>query len=77
MTPIQVEVHELPARFAELLALAAAGAEVIVTEGNIPRARLLPLTGVADRVPGLHQGAIQTADDFDAPLPDEFWTGQP
>jgi hypothetical protein len=30
LTPIQVEVHELPARFTELLALAAAGADVIV-----------------------------------------------
>jgi antitoxin (DNA-binding transcriptional repressor) of toxin-antitoxin stability system len=77
MTPTQVEVHELPARFAELLALAAAGTDVIVTDGNIPRARLLPLQAGAGRVPGLHQGAIQTADDFDAPLPEEFWTGQP
>lgn len=77
MTPTQVEVHDLPARFAEVLALAAAGTDVIVTDGNIPRARLLPLPGGVGRVPGLHQGAIQAADDFDAPLPEEFWTGQP
>jgi antitoxin (DNA-binding transcriptional repressor) of toxin-antitoxin stability system len=43
MNPIQVEVQGLPARFTELLALAAAGTEVIVTAGGIPRARLLPL----------------------------------
>jgi hypothetical protein len=29
------------------------------------------------RVPGLHAGAILAADDFDAPLPDEFWAGPP
>ena len=77
MTPIQVEVHELPVRFADLLALATAGTEVIVTDGGIPRARLLPLEAGAGRVPGLHPGAIEPADDFDAPLPEEFWTGQP
>jgi len=27
------------------------------------------------RVPGLHPGAIWTSEDFDEPLPDEFWTG--
>ena len=28
------------------------------------------------RVPGLHPGEILTSDDFDQPLPDEFWTGE-
>jgi hypothetical protein len=27
------------------------------------------------RVPGLHPGAIWTGEDFDEPLPAEFWTG--
>ncbi|MBK1990063.1 hypothetical protein A0J48_021465 [Sphaerospermopsis aphanizomenoides BCCUSP55] len=26
--------------------------------------------------PGLHLGAISTSDDFDEPLPDEFWFGE-
>jgi len=29
------------------------------------------------RVPGLHKGSgYWMADDFDAPLPDEFWLGE-
>ena len=28
------------------------------------------------RVPGLGKGKWQVADDFDAPLPDEFWLGR-
>lgn len=28
------------------------------------------------RVPGLGKGAWTMADDFDAPLPDEFWLGE-
>jgi hypothetical protein len=28
------------------------------------------------RVLGLHPGAFQPSDDFDDPLPDEFWLGE-
>ncbi|NES99416.1 MAG: DUF2281 domain-containing protein [Sphaerospermopsis sp. SIO1G1] len=27
------------------------------------------------RIPGLHQGEIWISDDFNDPLPDEFWLG--
>jgi hypothetical protein len=29
-----------------------------------------------ERIPNLHPGAIWTSDDFDDPLPDEFWLGE-
>lgn len=72
-----IDIRELPARLEEALALADSGGEVILTDGAIPRARLVPCGGAAPRVAGLHAGAIQTAPDFDAPLPDDFWTGGP
>lgn len=28
------------------------------------------------RILGLHPGAIWTSEDFDDPLPDEFWLGE-
>jgi antitoxin (DNA-binding transcriptional repressor) of toxin-antitoxin stability system len=28
------------------------------------------------RIAPLHPGAIEMSDDFDAPLPDEFWLGK-
>jgi hypothetical protein len=28
------------------------------------------------RIAPLHPGAIEASDDFDAPLPDEFWLGK-
>ncbi|MEA5580713.1 DUF2281 domain-containing protein [Nodularia harveyana UHCC-0300] len=28
------------------------------------------------RIPGLHQGEIWMSDDFNDPLPDEFWLGE-
>ena len=72
-----VDVRELPGRFAELLDLARAGAEVVVTDGSTPRARLVPLP-VAHRatIPGLHAGLVDIVPDFDDPLPDEFWGGR-
>ncbi|HJT78248.1 MAG TPA: hypothetical protein VJ739_13675 [Gemmataceae bacterium] len=71
-----VEIKDLPSRFAEVLEAAAAGSEVILTDGDVPRAKLVPVAGATQgRVPGLHPGAITTTDDFDAPLPDEFWLG--
>ena len=76
MASTEIEVRELPVRLSEMLSLAAAGTEVIVTDGSVPRARLVPLSAPGQaRVPGLHPGAMQAADDFDAPLPEEFWTG--
>jgi antitoxin (DNA-binding transcriptional repressor) of toxin-antitoxin stability system len=71
-----IDIRDLPARLDELLALAAAGHEVILLDGSSPRARLVPLHP-SERLPGLHPGAAQMAPDFDAPLPDDFWTGRP
>jgi antitoxin (DNA-binding transcriptional repressor) of toxin-antitoxin stability system len=74
-----MDIRELPSRLAEALALAAAGGEVILTDGPTPRARIVPCEGAAasPRVAGLHAGAIQPAADFDDPLPDDFWAGLP
>jgi antitoxin (DNA-binding transcriptional repressor) of toxin-antitoxin stability system len=73
---IAIEIHELPARLDEALALASAGGEVILLDGTTPRARLVPLGSAAPRAAGLHPGALQPAPDFDAPLPDDFWAGE-
>lgn len=37
---------------------------------------MIPMTAATQaRIPELHAGAIQTSDDFDEPLPEEFWIG--
>lgn len=60
----------------EILSLVREGAEIIFTDANTPLARLIPLTKpMGPRIAGLHPGAISTSEDFDKPLPDEFWTG--
>ena len=62
----------------ELLALVREGAEVLLTEGDTPVAKITPVEDkkilAQPRTPGLFPG-IWTSDDFDDPLPDEFWFG--
>ena len=73
-----VDVHEAQTHLVELLSLVTAGTEIIFTAGSTPLARIVPMTGATtSRVAGLHLGAIWTSEDFDEPLPEEFWTGAP
>jgi antitoxin (DNA-binding transcriptional repressor) of toxin-antitoxin stability system len=71
-----IDVGEAQSHFSEILSLVAEGAEVILTEDNKPVARLVAFSASdTSRVAGLHNNAIWTSDDFDGPLPDEFWIG--
>jgi len=73
-----VDVHEAQTHLVELLSLVSAGTEIILTAGNTPLARIVPMVGaLTPRVAGLHPGAIRTSEDFDEPLPEDFWTGTP
>jgi prevent-host-death family protein len=78
MTTKTVEIQDAPSQFAELLSLVAAGTEVILTDHTTPVARLVPVNGAATaRIAGLHShlGSAWMSDDFNDPLPDEFWIG--
>jgi antitoxin (DNA-binding transcriptional repressor) of toxin-antitoxin stability system len=78
MTTKSVEIHEAQHHLAELVAQAATGTDIILLDGQTPRARLVPIPPpVVQRVPGLHAGSITISPDFDQPLPDEFWMGTP
>ncbi len=71
-----VDVQEAQTNLQELLSLVSKGAEIILTEGTIPLARLVPITLPSTaRVAGLHAGAVWTSEDFDEPLPEDFWSG--
>lgn len=81
MTTKTIDIYGDHIELPELLSLVKAGTEVLLTDGEIPLARLVPVGAPPEteakrpRIPGLHAGAIWTSDDFDEPLPDEFWTG--
>lgn len=68
-----IDVRKRLPQLKGLLSLVVNGTEVVLTEGDTPIARLVP---VGKRVGGLHAGSIWTSEDFDDPLSDEFWTGK-
>ncbi len=73
-----VEVQQTQTYLKELLSLVVKGTEIILTQGSTPIARLTPIAAspTGSRVAGLHLGAIWMSDDFDEPLPDDFWLGE-
>ena len=73
-----VEVQQTQTYLKELLSLVVKGSEIILTQGNTPIARLVPITvsPTTPRVAGLHLDAIWMSDDFDDPLSEEFWLGE-
>lgn len=67
-----VNIHEAKTHLSRLLALVAAGEEVIIARAGKPVARLTPYDQrPAERRLGRDAGLFEVPDDFDAPLPDE------
>jgi prevent-host-death family protein len=77
MSTITIEVQDAQARLTELVQQAAQGAEVVLTQAGTPVARLsaVPQPHAGPRIPGLHPNTVWISDDFNDPLPDEFWLG--
>jgi antitoxin (DNA-binding transcriptional repressor) of toxin-antitoxin stability system len=72
-----VDIQKAKTQLPKLISLVLKGNEVIITEHDKPRARIVPVTATVDiRTAGLHKGKIKTSRDFDAPLPDGFWSGK-
>ena len=73
MAVITVDVGKTPTQLADLLSLTQQGTEVIIAKGGQPLAKLMPIPKL--RIGSLNPGSITITEDFDAPLPDEFWAG--
>ena len=73
-----IALEDVQASLDTLFALVREGSEVIIMDGSKPLARVSPVE-LGKRVMGLqeHLGAAWMNDDFDEPLPDEFWQASP
>ena len=72
-----VDIDSTQEKWADLIALAQNGTEVILATGLKPLARIVPVEPVTTkRIMGMHEGQTWMSDDFDAPLPEEFWGGK-
>ncbi|MBE9224688.1 toxin-antitoxin (TA) system antitoxin [Phormidium sp. LEGE 05292] len=77
MTAVQktIDVSVAQMSVQQLLNLIDEGTEILLTDSGKPLARIVPIMEQnAPRIAGLHPGAISTSNDFDEPLPEEFWT---
>jgi prevent-host-death family protein len=69
-----IEVMTETASLGELVELARKEAGVVLTKSGEPVARLIPIPEKPKlRIAPLHPGAWDVSDDFDEPLPVEFW----
>ena len=67
-----LNLYEAKTQLSALVEEAAAGAEIVIAKAGRPMAKLVPIRAATRRRPGRAKGSIWMADDFDAPLPDEF-----
>ena len=68
-----IDVLEAEKHLKELVSLATKGTHVVLSENDTPVAKLVP---IPQRVAGLHAGSMWVSEDFDEPLPEQFWTGE-
>jgi antitoxin (DNA-binding transcriptional repressor) of toxin-antitoxin stability system len=77
MPTTTIDVKTAPLSYHDLVTLIQAGEEVLLVDGETLLARVIPAESApSGRIPGLHTGQIWANDDFDDPLPDEFWADQ-
>ena len=71
-----MNVHEAKTHLSKLLERVERGEENVIARSGRPVARLVPyLAPESSRRPfGLFKGQVFMSDDFDDPLPEEFWT---
>ena len=70
---MEVNVHEAKTHLSRLLRRVAAGEEITISRAGTPVARLTAVTPARGERPlGALEGQIYIAEDFDAPLPDDF-----
>ena len=76
MNTMTIDIHDAQSQLLKLLSLAQQGQEIVIAENEIPIVRFVPVPKVEQRrIAGLHRGAMRMHDDFNDPLPDEFWLG--
>lgn len=72
-----IDIKQSPATVADLLALVSDGNEIVFEDDGRALARLSPIPEASrPRVAGLHEGQGWISEDFNDPLPDEFWNGR-
>ncbi|MBN3963484.1 prevent-host-death protein [Nostoc sp. NMS8] len=77
MTIKNIDIQQISISISDLLSLMPDdNTEIILTNGDKPFAKVIPIASVQEKIipkAGLNLGAMVMSDDFDEPLPDDFW----
>ena len=85
MSTKTLDLKQLQITVSELISLIQDDREIVITNDNTPVAKLTlldPIDHISSESkktpnPGLNLGAMTMSNDFDQPLPDEFWLQNP
>ena len=72
----KLDIQQISISIIDLLALVKDDTEIVLTDGDMPLAKVTPIDRIQENIApkaGLNLGAMVMSDDFDEPLPDEFW----
>ena len=73
---ITVNIHQAKTNLSKLLQDVMQGQEVIIAKAGVPIAVIRPISPKKPkRKPGALKGRIWISDDFDDPLPEEWFDG--
>ena len=73
---LDIPLQEAQNKLSELIDLVEQGEEVFILSDNKTRIKLVSFTEKPKiRVFGQHRGLATLSEDFDSPLPDNFWLG--
>ncbi len=76
MTTMTIDIRDAQGQLLTLFSLARQGQEIVIAENEVPIVRFVPVSKPTQRrIAGLHRGVMHMHDDFNEPLPDEFWLG--
>ena len=64
-----INIHEAKTHLSRLLVRAHAGEEIVIAKAGHPYARLVPLTPIKQRRPGIAKGKL--TEEFFDPLPED------
>lgn len=72
----KLDIQQISISIIDLLALVQNDTEIVLTDGDMPLAKVTPIDRIQENIApkaGINLGAMVMSDDFDEPLPDEFW----
>ncbi len=72
-----ITLDDAAVRLPELVTRASEGEQIVIAQNEHPLAKLVPFAEVeGDRTFGQARGRVHVSEDFDEPLPDDFWLGR-